>query len=254
MSKRAVPVLVALVLSLVALGALAWLGAGGSDDPAKATSTDRGTPSSSSTSTTSTTLPIPSSAGAMSLSRTITGDISPKSVVASERGLVFAQNMMYRHTVTVYDRNGNLVKTIPDSVDLAAFGIPGHPGLSKGAPVEAAFTPDGTHAYVSNYSMYGQGFGPEGSDSCPANNSTDSSFLYRISTKTLAIDGVVPVGKVPKYVAVTPDGRYVLATNWCGYDLSVVDASTGHEVSASHSGRTRVGSRSRPTRGPRTSR
>jgi YVTN family beta-propeller protein len=115
-------------------------------------------------------------------------------------------------------------------VDLAAFGIPGHPGVSKGAPVEAAFTPDGTHAYVSNYSMYGQGFGPEGDDDCPANNTTDSSFLYRISTTTLAIDGVVPVGKVPKYVAVTPDGRYVLATNWCSYDLSIVDANAGREV------------------------
>ena len=41
---------------------------------------------------------------------------------------MFAQNMMYRHTVTVYDRNGDLVKTIPDTVDLTAFGIPGHPG------------------------------------------------------------------------------------------------------------------------------
>ena len=40
--------------------------------------------------------------------------------------------MMYRHTVTVYDRNGNLVKTIPDTVDLAAFGIPGHPGRVEG--------------------------------------------------------------------------------------------------------------------------
>ena len=103
----------------------------------------------------------------MSLTRTVTGDISPKSVVASGRGLVFAQNMMYRHTITVYDRNGDLVKTIPDTVNLTDFGIPATPAL-QGAPVEAAFTPDGTHAYVSNYSMYGSGFGPEGDDDCPA--------------------------------------------------------------------------------------
>ena len=96
----------------------------------------------------------------------------------------------------------------------------------KGAPVEAAFTPDGTHAYVSNYSMYGQGFGPKAATTARPRTATDSSFLYQISTKTLAIDAVVPVGKVPKYVAVTPDGRYVLATNWCSYDLSVVDTTT----------------------------
>ena len=85
----------------------------------------------------------------------VTGSISPKSVVASGHGLFFAQNMMYRHTITVYNRSFRLVKTIPDSVDLAKLGAPDFPGVYQGAPVEAAFTPDGTHAYVSNYSMYG---------------------------------------------------------------------------------------------------
>ena len=37
------------------------------------------------------------------LRTTLGGNISPKSVAASGTGLVFAQNMMYRHTVTVYD-------------------------------------------------------------------------------------------------------------------------------------------------------
>ncbi len=140
----------------------------------------------------------------MALTRTVTGDISPKSVVASERGLVFAQNMMYRHTITVYDRNGDLVKTIPDTVNLADFGIPDHPGLVQGAPVEAAFSPDGKYAYVSNYSMYGEGFGPEGDDDCVPGDGYDSSFVYRIDVASLAVDQVIPVGSVPKYVAVTP--------------------------------------------------
>jgi YVTN family beta-propeller protein len=235
MPKRAMPLILAVVLSLAVLGGLAASGAGGSDDSKRAISTHDPRPSSSTSSstaatTTTTTMPIPSSAGTMSLTRTITGDISPKSVVASGRGQVFAQNMMYRHTVTVYDRNGELLKTIPDTVNLADFGIPGHPTPVKGAPVEAAFTPDGKSAYVSNYSMYGAGFGPEGSDNCPQSNSYDNSFLYRIDTTTLEINGVIPVGKVPKYVAVSPDGHYVLATNWCSYDLSVVDAFSNHEV------------------------
>jgi YVTN family beta-propeller protein len=166
----------------------------------------------------------------MSLTRTVTGDISPKSVVASGHGLVFAQNMMYRHTVTVYDRNGDLLKTIPDTVNLTDFGIAGHPTPVQGAPVETAFTPDSKYAYVSNYSMYGEGFGPEGDDDCPQQNNYSDSFLYRINTTSLAIDSVVPVGKVPKYVAVTPDDRYVLATNWCSYDLSVVDRTTDREI------------------------
>ena len=35
---------------------------------------------------------------------------------------------------------------------------------------------------------------------------------------------------VPKYVAVTPDNRYVLVTNWCSFDLSVIDRATFKEV------------------------
>lgn len=162
--------------------------------------------------------------------RTITGPISPKSVVASGRGLVFAQNMMYTHTVTVYRANGELAATIPDSVDLGAFGVTGHPGTVQGAPVEAAFAPDGRHVYVSNYSMYGAGFGPEGTDACTPKSGYSDSFLYRVDVGRLAIDGVAPVGPVPKYVAVTPDGRAVLTTNWCGYDMSVTDAATLREV------------------------
>jgi YVTN family beta-propeller protein len=164
------------------------------------------------------------------LVRTITGDISPKSVVATGTGLVFAQNMMYRHTMTVYDDAGSLVKTIPDDVDLARFGYPGHAGISQGAPVEGAVSPDHRFFYVTNYSMYGDDFGPEGSDDCRGPGGLSPSFVYRIDLKTLAITGVAQVGMVPKYVAVTPDNRYVLVTNWCSFDLSVIDRATFKEV------------------------
>ena len=164
------------------------------------------------------------------LERTITGAISSKSVVATGTGLVFAQNMMYQHTITVYRADGTLAATIPDSVDLAAYRIAGHPGQVRGAPVEAASSPDHKSMYVSNYSMYGAGFGPEGSDACTSGDGIDPSTLYRIDTTRLAVDGVVQVGAVPKYVAVTPDGRFVLVSNWCSGTLSVVDRTSLTEV------------------------
>ena len=59
----------------------------------------------------------------MSLVKTITGDISPKSVRSSGTGLVSAHNMMYRHSVTIYDANTfELIKTVSDSVQLSKFG------------------------------------------------------------------------------------------------------------------------------------
>jgi YVTN family beta-propeller protein len=165
---------------------------------------------------------------------TIGGDISPKSVDASDTGRVFAQNMMYRHSVTVYDSAGNLVKTIPDTVDMSQFGFPGHPGVTHGAPVEAAFTPDARYAYVSNYSMYGTGFGPEGSDTCTpalAKAAGDTnSYVYRIDTQTLTIDQVIEVGLVPKFLATSPDGKWLLVSNWCSYDLSIVNVAEAKEV------------------------
>ena len=159
------------------------------------------------------------------------GPISPKSVAASGTGLVFAQNMMYRHSVTVYDaRRLRLRATIPDSVRLSRLGHRQYRGSQRGAPVEAAFSPDGRTAYVSNYSMYGAGFGPEGSDVCSPASGYDRSFVYRIPLDTLKIDAAYRVGAVPKVVATSRDGRYVLVSNWCSYDLSVISTRRGREV------------------------
>jgi YVTN family beta-propeller protein len=173
----------------------------------------------------------PSSKTTLRLHETLGGDITPKSVASSGTGLVFAQNMMYRHSVSVYNaRTLELEKTISDSVQLADFGYERYSGTSQGAPVEAAFSPDGKYAYVSNYSMYGEGFGPEGDDECTPASGYDSSFVYRISLDTLEIDDVYRVGSVPKVVAVTPDGRFVLVANWCTWDLSVISTQRGREV------------------------
>jgi len=172
----------------------------------------------------------PSDQTALVRRQRITGQLTPKSVVSSPTGLVTAQNMMYSHTVSVFTPDGRLKATVDDSVDLSKFGIAGHRGVSKGAPVEAAFTHDGKHVYVSNYSMYGESFGPEGLDSCTPASAPDKSFLYRIDTTTSKIDQVIPVGAVPKYVAVTPDDRTVLVTNWCDWTMSVVDVKTAKLV------------------------
>ena len=160
----------------------------------------------------------------------ITGHLSPKSVVASPVGLVTAQNMMYTHTISVFTPDGKLKATVADAVDLSKFGIGGHPGTSKGAPVEAAFTHDGKYLYVSNYSMYGAGFGPEGKDTCSPATAPNKSFLYRIDMATSKIDQVIPVGAVPKYVAMTPDGSTVLVTNWCSWTMSVVNVRSARLV------------------------
>ena len=166
----------------------------------------------------------------MTLFTTIRGKITPKSVRASGHGFVTGQNMMYSHSISVFRSDGSAVVTIPDTVDLAALGHPEHAGTFKGAPVEATFTPDGRYEYVSNYAMYGPGFGPEGTDDCQPSNHIDASYVYRIETRTWKVDQAIKVGAVPKYVAMTPDARTLLITNWCSATMSIVDTATAQEV------------------------
>ena len=74
--------------------------------------------------------------------------------------------------------------------------------------------------------MYGPGWNAEPSDDCDRGN-WDDSFVYRIDLASLAIDDVIPVGAVPKFLAVTPDGRRLVVSNWCSYDMSIIELDTG---------------------------
>jgi len=139
--------------------------------------------------------------------------------------------MMYRHSVTLYDASRmRLLATVPDRVRLSSLGFPEYREPVSGAPVEGAFAPDGRHLYVSNYSMYGPGFQREGSDVCRPSDPIDESFVYRIRLRDRRIDAAYPVGRVPKAVEVTPDGRYLLVSNWCSWDVSVIDLDSGTTV------------------------
>ena len=172
------------------------------------------------------------------LVKTITGDISPKSVRSSGTGLVSAHNMMYRHSVTIYDSNTQeLIKRIPDSVKLSDFGYTKYSGTYKGAPVEGAFSPDGQYLYVTNYAMYGKGFNKEGTDICSPANGFDSSFVYRINLSNYKIDGVYAVGSVPKVIEVTPDNKYILVTTWCSYTLDIISVAKQKKVKSIKIGR-----------------
>lgn len=167
----------------------------------------------------------------MRLIKTITGDIAPKSVRSSNTGIVSAHNMMYRHSVTIYDAETMELKvTVPDTVKLSDFGFSRFTSPVKGAPVEGAYSPDGKYLYVTNYAMYGKGFNREGTDICKPSDGYDRAFLYRINLTTFAIDQVYKVGVVPKVVETSNDGRFVLVSNWCSYDVSVISTEEGKVV------------------------
>lgn len=172
------------------------------------------------------------------LEKTVSGSISPKSVLASDSGLISAHNMMYRHSVTIYDANkAELIATVPDSVVLSDFGFNKFSGSYKGAPVEGAFSPDGKYLYFTNYAMYGKGLTKEGHDTCSPASGYDTSFLSRINLETKKIDAMYQVGSVPKVVAVSPDNKYILVSNWCSYTVTVIAVESGKTVKSIKIGR-----------------
>jgi len=211
--------------------------ANGESSNAPIDSSSPSTPAPNTTTTTAATTLVPpdgkrSDERSLTLFDTIANDnLQPKSIVHSGTGLFFAQNMMYRHNISVFDRQSNLIATIDDKVDLTSFGIniPNRSSVVRGSPVEAAFSPDAKYAYVSNYAMYGDGWDPSAVDTCQGKD-RDQSFVYRVDTTTFKIDQVIEVGAVPKFLAVSPDNKYVVVSNFCSLDVSIINVTTNKEV------------------------
>lgn len=165
--------------------------------------------------------------------KTISGKISPKSIVHNGNGLFFAQNMMYKHTVTVYNRNYELIKLIKDKIHLSNYisdTTYQTEDYHRGAPVECVFTHNGKYAWVSNYEMSGKGFEKPGCDNCRSKSDYDPSFVYKINTETFAIEEAIKVGSVPKYLASTRNNELVLISNWTSGDLSIIDTKQNKEI------------------------
>jgi YVTN family beta-propeller protein len=160
----------------------------------------------------------------LKLRKTIRGGLSPKSVVANPLGLVYAQNMMYKHNVRVYDHTGEFIQEISDKVNLAQFGWKNHTS-AQGAPVECVFTHYGDYAWVSNYQMYGTEWNNPGCDACAGSN-YDPGVVYRINTQSAQIEQAIKVGSVPKYLCASNDNKWVFVSNWVSGDVSVINTQT----------------------------
>lgn len=163
----------------------------------------------------------------MALKKVISDGISPKSILHAG-DLFFAANGPYRHSVTVYNRDYALVKTLSDQVTLADYGYSKFKGTQRGSPVAAAAETD-QFIWVANAQMSGEGFTEASIDGCSPAQTTDPGFLYRVNTQSWTIDHVVRVGSVPQAVAASPNQR-VLVSNWCSWDVSVIDTQTRQEI------------------------
>ena len=152
--------------------------------------------------------------------------VVPKSVVSNQHGLMITNNVTYRHNVILFDtETREVVQTLEDTVDTDEMGIEGLSGEVSGAPVEAAWTKDGQHAYVTQYGIYDVGTKPD--DNCTAGSAIAPSLVYRYSVAEKDWDAAYQVGRVPKYAALSPDNTRLLVTNWCDDTMTVIDTQSG---------------------------
>lgn len=157
------------------------------------------------------------------------GDITPKSVVSNNHGLMITNNMMYSHNVTLFDvETRKPVVELSDTIDADEYELEGLTGQVSGAPVEAVWTKDGKYAYVSQYNVTDHGATAE--DNCFNGQAITPSMVYRYNAEQEDWDQVIRVGRVPKYVELTPDESQLLVSNWCDKSLSVVDTATAEET------------------------
>ena len=145
---------------------------------------------------------------------------------------MLAQNMMYLlPPMNVYDRNYNLLKIIPDAVNLANPRLPPIPRhLQKALRRGGLHSRPQVRVRVELLDVRRGTVRPRGTDACSLGGHYPDSFVYRVNLATLAVNQVDQVGAVPKFVAVTPNSKYLLVSNWCTYTESVIDAATGAVV------------------------
>ncbi len=157
-----------------------------------------------------------------------TGEYAPLSIAYDGRERFLIANGQNKRSLSAIHRNFDLIGHFSDQVRLANYGVAGG-GLQSLAPVQVAIAQNGT-IWVSHQSAPVNPKQSLDQEQCRPGDGQPAGFLQRLRGDRLQINGVVQVGAVPRAIAVTPDNRYVLVSNWCSWDLSIVNPKTLREV------------------------
>ena len=140
---------------------------------------------------------------------------SPKSARFAPSGDKVYVNSLEGYTTVVFDpksisRSGVIEHTF-DANDKALFAD--QSTVFQGKPVESTFTHDGKYLWEPYYRRdFDVG-------------ATSPSAVAVVDTSTDAIVRVFPTGPIPKYVAGSPDGKWLAITHWGDNTLMLVDTS-----------------------------
>lgn len=137
---------------------------------------------------------------------------NPKSVRISPGGkYAYVNNLEGLNTAIIDVQTGRILRSIHHT----------------GKPVELAFTQGGRYVWISYFRLLEEGY--------PRDLGDEREYQYRsvvVVYDTLTQDFVarVPVGIIPKVLAVTPDEKFVFVANWRSHSVTVVDADSFHVV------------------------
>lgn len=157
---------------------------------------------------------------------------SPKSVHFSKDGRKFYINSLEGGATVVYawpslkklktishqfrERDAALFNGETTVFDYPYFQEREDLNVFYGKPVESALSNDGRYLWVSYYRRdYDE-------------SAQSPSALAIIDTETDKIIRVMPTGPIPKYVAMSPDGRYAAVVHWGDNTIGLIDTHSGN--------------------------
>ncbi len=156
---------------------------------------------------------------------------SPKSAAFSEDGTKLYVNSLEGMQTVVYawpslrkiknidhtfnSKNQNLFQGEETVFENPYYGKPSAgANFFRGKPVEMAFSHGGAFLWISYYRR-------------DYDHSAQSpSAVAIVDTKTDEIVRVMPTGPIPKFVAISPDGRTAAITNWGDNTIGMIDISS----------------------------
>lgn len=116
------------------------------------------------------------------------------------------------------------------AVAIKQSGAPRYLNRYQGKPVESAITHQGRYLWVSHYRRSYDRYG------------ILPSSVAVIDTRTDTLMRVMPTGPIPKYLAVSPDGKLLAVIHWGDNTIGLVDISADNPARFSMAGQMVVGS------------
>lgn len=144
---------------------------------------------------------------------------NPNFIVASGAGLFLSHE---DYGLVIYDNELEEHRVLPNEV-IEVEDTYESPSRSLGIPAAACFSHGGEYAWVAYHTIPDKIPELPLGQFCDPLSEADTSQIYRIHIPSLTVETAISAGSIVKDIAVSPNQKFILASNWCSGDLSIIN-------------------------------